>query len=236
MCTLTWSAAVEGGYDLFFNRDERTSRAAEIPPVAGRTETGVEYLAPADGDHGGTWLLLNTHGLTVCLLNYYPRGIVETGRESRGRLPLACASCMRSEDVPQALRYLVLTNYAPFHLVAVDGAGSGIQLSWDGQELHEMAAPGFLTSSSFESVKIQARRAEVYARRTPAQSGERFHWAHDPSDGAGSVLMCRPDAATRSVCAIRVRSGEASLAYSPVRWADGQLVTPERQLIVLSRA
>jgi hypothetical protein len=221
MCTLTWCKAVgeAGGYDLFFNRDERHTRAAERAPVAGRTKKGVDYVAPADG---GTWLVLNEHGLTVCLLNYYPRGVVETGAQSRGRLPLLCASGERAADVTAAMHAVELRQFAPFHLVAVDASGSSVWLRWDGRAMHEADAPEFLTSSSFEPERVQVARAARWAawgERTP-EGLAAFQRQHDPKAGAESVLMRRADACTRSVCAVRVRGGERTLNYESV--VDGK--------------
>lgn len=218
MCTLTWRAAGDG-YDLFFNRDERDTRVPESAPSLRTTAGGVRYLAPEDGDHRGTWLVLNTHGLTVCLLNDYPRGVVESGRQSRGQLPLVCAGGARAADVPGTLRDAVtLSDYAPFQLVAVDTAGASVHLRWDGRVLHEASAPEFLTSSSFEPERVRAARAARFAA-LPERSVDAlraFHHRHDVGAGAASVLMRRSDAATRSVCAVRVRGAVRELVYEPV--------------------
>ncbi len=222
MCTLTWRAVREGGYDLFFNRDEHNTRASESPPAERRSANGVRHLAPVDGDHGGTWLMLNAHGLTVCVLNDYPRGIVETGRLSRGRLPLAVAGEVRATEAVAVMRTMPLAEFAPFHLVAIDARAGGVHARWDGRRLHEAPAPEFLTSSSFDPAGVRARRSAAYAACAVEERGATFHWAHDPSDGAGSVLMRRPDAATRSVCSVRVRPVEAlrELAYQAVAWPE----------------
>lgn len=217
MCTMTWRAAAEGagGYDLFFNRDERHERAAEVAPCVGVTRNGVEYLAPADGEKGGSWLVLNAHGLTVCLLNYYPRGVVERGMESRGNLPLLCAGGLCVADVVAAMREVELRQFAPFHLVAADAGGGAVWLRWDGRAMHEADAPEFLTSSSFAPERVQAARAASWAAWTERTSEglAAFHRQHDPAAGAESVCMLRPDARTRSVCAVRVATGERRLAY-----------------------
>lgn len=227
MCTLTWRAAAEtGGYDLFFNRDERHTRAAEFGPGERRTEGGVRYVAPVDGDHGGTWLVLNEHGVTVCLLNYYPRGTVETGVESRGRLPLRCAGCARVDDAVRELRAAEWGRYAPFHLVAVDAGGASVWMRWDGRMLHTAEAPEFLTSSSFEPERVQAVRAARWAawtERTP-EGLAAFQRQHDPAAGAESVLMRRADACTRSVCAVRVREGVRELRYEPMTGGETKAV------------
>ena len=227
MCTLTWRAAAEtGGYDLFFNRDERHTRAAERAPAGRRTETGVRYAAPEDGDRGGTWLMVNEHGVTVALLNYYPRGVVEAGEESRGRLPLVCAGCARIDDVVRAMRAVELGKYAPFHLVAVDEGGASVWLKWDGRAMHEAEAPEFLTSSSFEPERVQAARAGRWAAWTErtAEGLAEFQRQHDPEAGAESVLMRRPDACTRSVCAVRVREGVRELSYESMTGGENKAV------------
>ena len=230
MCTLTWRAAGDG-YDLFFNRDERDTRAPEVGPAPGATSTGVRYLAPADGDHRGTWLVLNEHGMTVCLLNDYPRGMAEIGRESRGRIPLICAGCTRAADVPRLLcETVVLTDYAPFHLVAVDvsGTSGAVHLRWDGRTLHEASAPEFLTSSSYEPERVRAERAARFTALTERSTEvlRAFHYQHDAEAGAESVLMRRPDASTRSVCAVHVRGAVRELVYEPVSWSGMNMGGP----------
>lgn len=222
MCTLTWRAVEEGGYDLFFNRDELNTRGSEMPPQAGERE-GVRFLAPRDGDHGGSWLVLNEYGLTVCLLNYYPHGRTGSGAESRGQLPPACAVCANVDAVARAMQARTMRTFAPFHLVAVDAEGSAIHLRWDGVALHEAPAPRFLTSSSFEPARIEAERAEKFAAvgAWTEEAQAEFHRAHDPAAGAASVCMRRPDASTRSVCRVRVRAAVRELCYEPVGWEGG---------------
>lgn len=220
------ASAEAGGYDLFFNRDERHGRAAERGPVERRTETGVRYVAPEDGERGGTWLVLNQHGVTVCLLNYYPRGVVETGVESRGRLPLLCAGCAQAEDVVRVLHTVELRQFAPFHLVTVDAAGGSVWLRWDGRAMHEAEAPEFLTSSSFEPERVQAARAERWAS-WPGRTAEAlaaFQRQHDPAAGAESVCMRRADACTRSVCAVRVCGGVRELSYESLTGGETKVV------------
>jgi hypothetical protein len=221
MCTLTWRLADEGGYDLFFNRDERKTRQPEGAPRAGVTAEGVSYLAPVDGDHGGTWLLLNAHGLTLALLNFYPRGVVETGVASRGQLPLLCASCASVDEVATALRVVSLKSFAPFHLVVVAASGEAVHFRWDGGALYQAPAEVFVTSSSFEPERVQAVRKARFAAwpgRTAAALTQ-FQHQHDPAAGAESVCMHRPDACTRSVCTVSVRPTSRELHYQPVDWS-----------------
>ena len=68
MCTLTWWRGEEGEFEVFFNRDEKKTRSrAELPLK--REENGMQFLSPRDPDGGGTWMLVNEHGVVLCLLN-----------------------------------------------------------------------------------------------------------------------------------------------------------------------
>ena len=233
MCTLTWWPANTGGYDLWFNRDERLTRQPEQAPRAGVTTEGMRYLAPVDGDHGGTWLLLNEHGLTVVILNFYPRGVVESGNESRGSLPLRCAACDCARDVAGVLRGVQLQHYAPFHLVAVDARGEAGHFRWDSRALHEAPAAQFLTSSSFEPERVQAERKARFTT-WPGRAVEaltRLHYQHDPAAGAESVCMRRPDANTRSICTVRVRPHLRELKYQPVEWSGAEWPQAQTQCL-----
>jgi hypothetical protein len=230
MCTLSWRASPEGGYEAVFNRDELLTRSPEIAPTVSNGETGQRVIAPRDGNHGGTWLAVNGHGLLVGLLNDYPRGRVERGTASRGVLPLACAVARTATEAASVLRAQALGQFAPFHVVALEASGRGVHLRWDGATLHETVAPEFLTSSSFEPEAVRARRTEAYVECAPADAEMRwaFHWTHDVRDGAGSVLMRRMDASTRSVCRVRVNAERAELEYCAIEWAMDEVRIGER--------
>jgi Transport and Golgi organisation 2 len=231
-----------GGYRLWFNRDEKYARAAEAAPCAGETDEGVRYFAPRDGERGGTWLLLNEHGVTICVLNDYEAAAREgagggaaAGRVSRGRLPLAGAGAAGAAEAVRRVAEFVASEseggagrFAPFRVVAVDAGGVARGLRWDGRALAEVDEVEFATSSSFRPGEIRARREERHAElgakgARGAGELEKLHWAHEAGSGAESVLMRREDACTRSVCAVTVRAGagrpEASLRYTAVDWA-----------------
>src|SRR3954463_10191523 len=100
MCTVSWNVG-HGGYDLFFNCDELNTRAPEVAPVVFR-RSGVQFVAPTDGDHHGTWLLANEFGLTIRLLNDYAhawRPSNAGARYSRGHVVLVCAAARDHADV-----------------------------------------------------------------------------------------------------------------------------------------
>ena len=70
-----------GTFRLFFNRDERRTRRPAIPPAVHR-KGDTRFIAPRDGDFGGSWLGVNEHGVSLCLLNGYAAED-ETGGLSR---------------------------------------------------------------------------------------------------------------------------------------------------------
>ena len=98
VCTVTWLRE-PSGYRLFFNRDELRSRLEAEPPRRheGRAADGaaVAFLAPVDGDHGGTWIAANEHGVTVGLVNGYRRADASAPADvrSRGLLVRDLAGC-----------------------------------------------------------------------------------------------------------------------------------------------
>ena len=228
MCTVSWSRR-PGGYDLFFNRDELNTRAPEQPP-ARQEQAGTSFLAPRDGDHGGTWLLANEFGLTVCLLNDYANRWrpSETGaRHSRGHLVLACAAAESPEDVAAIANAQPLGRTLPFQLVTLAPDAPPLVLHWTGSALvrnydRDLRPP--LSSSSYATNEVIALRTWRFAffvrgrdEPDPADLAA-YHRQYYRGSGPHSVLMHRPDAATRSICHVCVDEREVRLDYQPVRW------------------
>ncbi len=56
---------------------------------------------------------------------------------------------------------------------------------------------------------------------------EAFHRQHEPSEGAYSVLMFRPDACTQSLTRIEVTATRATLRYEPQAW-----VNPKAKVVI----
>src|SRR6478752_326444 len=107
MCTVSW-IHTQDGYQLLCNRDELDTRMrAEVPAML--VEDDVRYLAPADGDFGGTWIAANEHGLTLALLNLMTPWVRPS--RSRGHLVRDLASCPTIDEVHSQLDRTDLSQY-----------------------------------------------------------------------------------------------------------------------------
>lgn len=243
MCTLTWRARKNAtGYELWFNRDELRGREAEAPPrewTAGAA--GTRFLAPVDGARGGTWLAVNEHGLTVALLNdYAATWRPATPTRSRGDVVMKAAGAARIGDVAAGLTAETLRTTGAFTLVALEVEGGRGAWHWDGVRVAEILGedmPEFFSSSSYcTTAVIAARRAEFERSEAAGGGREAYHLFYDKTRGAESVLMNRPDACTRSVCAVRAGEATVELEYAPVEWGAGGAAMTKRGLFLLERA
>jgi hypothetical protein len=225
VCTVTWFDAPDG-YELFFNRDELTTRKPEISPQL-RTREGVRFIAPADGDHGGTWIAVNEFGLSLCILNGSPApgarpALTAEGRTSRGLLPLALVAAPDGASVAGALGRLDLEPYRPFALLALEPNGSVLLASWSLTALviePRAVVVQPVVSSSFCTREVRQSRAAVF-RRIQAEPGEplerhlRFHASHAPEAGPHSPCMHRAEAQTVSFSRVHVARSSIGFHYS----------------------
>lgn len=231
MCTLTWSPR-PGGYLLAFNRDERRSRLPALAPslVAAGTD-GRAYLAPSDADAGGTWLTVNSAGLTVGVLNFYQAeaalvaGVRPAQPRSRGLLVRELAGHADGAAVASALGRRDLASYLPFTLFAVDAAGDLRCWQWDGASLRELLAPTPpLVSSGVDVAGATAARGALW-REMAGEPRQRdldalrdlhlgFHASHRPQRGSLSPCMHREDASTVSLTLVEVGEERVAMRYS----------------------
>jgi hypothetical protein len=242
MCTVTWWRAPEaGGYELFFNRDERRARGPAAPPTRAEC-AGVPYLAPTDADQGGTWLLVNVHGVTLGLVNYYPDepAPAEAPPLSRGLLLRELADVASVAAVGERLATSALRRCGGFYLLALGSGTSARRWRWDTRALRDESSfelwP-FLSSSSFRGPEIAAHRRACFARECagPGQLAPadlaRFHLRREPDRPAWGILMDRPDARTVSVSHLTVEAGrEAVFSYATRPAADGAPPEPPVEL------
>lgn len=241
---MSWLAA-PGGYELFMNRDElRRRRPAEPPRM--RDGGGVRYLAPADGDFGGTWIAANERGVTLALLNRYQDETAGPGPGpsiSRGLLVARLAACGRRARVLDELAALDLAPYRPFTLAVLappsgeSPSGETVSiLAWDGRRLAPAATAPPLASSSYDPRGIAERRRRTWSEALSdaaltSAALLAFHRSHRPERGPYSPCMHRDDARTVSFCRVRVTPARVAMAYAdgpPCRTPVGDALTLAR--------
>lgn len=224
MCTATWWNGADG-YELFFNRDELKARDLGLPP---REELlhGVRYLAPLDPTGGGTWLLVNEFGLTVCLINQYPDNPRSPGahRISRGRLVRSFADCRDIAEVKSRIAHADLCRYEAFLLIAVQPGHAGHTFTWDTRCLsqNQVTQPQPFTSSSHLPDEVLRSRRRRFGELIRLRGGDptpddlrAFHEHFAPETAAHSVFMSRSDASTVSLSHVVVDHETITLEYAP---------------------
>jgi Transport and Golgi organisation 2 len=241
MCTVSW-VHEEDGYQLLCNRDEKLTR---MPAGAPRIHTagGARFIAPVDGDFGGTWICTNEFGLSLCLLN----GANLSGepasknpalrqRRSRGLLLPDLAGAASAREVCERLSRLDLRPFAPFTLVALEPGQPAAVVEWDGagKSVVPHGDPYMpLVSSSFDFEGVRLKRLDLFRRRANGQCPDAkalfaFHESHGAGADAYSPCMHRADAQTVSFSWVKVTDSQAEFFYSPgslCQWKHGQSVT-----------
>lgn len=229
MCTVSW--IYQGaGYHLFCNRDEKhTRRPASKPQLL--TRGGMRFLAPIDGDFGGSWIAVNESGLSLALLN---RGPGSPAQLSRGLLVMDLIASPTLADVTECLAATDLSDFAPFALLGLAPGLPAALFTWDGRDAAVVAdADPYmpLVSSSVDPAGCESRRRATLERIRANSPDLRpgallaFHRSHSPAPSAHSVCMHRDDAQTVSFTWVTVDSAEANLYYeagSPCRSLAGE--------------
>jgi hypothetical protein len=224
---MSWFSTANG-YEVFFNRDERRSRKSALRPgVQLRGDT--RFIAPLDGNFGGSWLAVNEHGLTLAIENGYTdlddlAHEPAEGFTSRGLLLTSLTDCRTSASVLRRVEGHDLHRYRSFLLTVFDHDGTGLLARWFRGLLSvdrglEHLAP--IISSSFETDEVHRSRRDLFHRmrnETDAGLAElhlAYHESHLPRKGPYSTCMHRPDARTVSFSRIQVDEREACFHYAP---------------------
>lgn len=224
MCTVSWLRRVDG-YELFCNRDERRTRLDATPPRLFDAR-GQRFIAPVDGEAGGTWISVNQAGLALCLLNDYAAPEpAATDLRSRGLLVRELADAVDIEEFRARLLASALERLRGFVLLVLGPGRDAFALArWDTRELRIASAPParpLLVSSAWNGPEVRAKREALF-ERTVVQSGtaqelrERhlvFHASTLPAHGALSPCMHRADASTVSLSRVVVDARRSSFDY-----------------------
>lgn len=224
MCTVSWIHE-DGGYRLFSNRDERHTRKPALGPSI-HERCGIRFVAPIDGDHGGSWIAINQFGLSLCLLNRYREGRADAAPNptSRGFLLIELIDCHSRTDVRNRIREMDLTRFQPFTLLVLEPGRPSLLIHWTGRERlfesdGEASMP--LISSSYDLPGVISARRQCF-QDLMTQSGkiddvllQRFHTNHFPAASAYSTCMHRPDARTVSFSRVTVSRDRIEFIYHP---------------------
>jgi hypothetical protein len=219
MCTVTWLRHAKW-LTVLCNRDERLTRRVGVAPRVHRAGE-VCFLAPIDGEQGGTWISVNALGLCVSLLNgeTSESGAPAEEVRSRGLLVLELAPLRSITEADAHLRALDLATYRPFQLLLASDAGEPLLACWNGGRLDWQVAPPLLSSSSLDHGRALAERrrlfeASVIGATEPLIARLQFHRSHAPARGPWSPCMHRADAASVSLCRVEVGAERVALAYA----------------------
>jgi hypothetical protein len=242
MCTMTWHDTTDG-YHILFNRDESRQREPAEAPALRRAGT-TRFIAPLDGDHGGSWIAVNEFGLSACLLNGFSAGDrparKRIGFTSRGLLTLAAVEQPSAAGVSAWLAGVDPNDYRPFVLVVFEPAGGGLVARWSGRDLEvrdRRPTEHPLVSSSFFTEEVRTSRVAVFRELNreggvPLSAHLAFHRSHLPDRGPHSPCMHREDASTVSFSRVDVDAGAVRLHYVPHAPCRG---LPEGPAAVLRR-
>lgn len=231
MCTVAILPVDGGHYLLGHNRDEKKGRGRARAPGEAVEWDGRLCLAPVDPDGGGSWILVNDAGLTVCLLNAAEDdpSRLPARPTSRGLVVTALAGCSSATQVEESLARMRagLASTRAFHLIAVEprpGSGSPdiVRIAWNGSELasSRLSAPALFVSNPSRQEEAEQARGDSF-HRFLAESGESRidnlrAWLanHEPSRGPLSTCMHREEAGTVSRTLVSVTAGETAMFYT----------------------
>lgn len=224
MCTMTWFLT-DGGYELFFNRDERITRRRASGPtlqVHNQELGGLNYVSPTDADAGGTWIASNELGITVCLLNHYQFQQISTYKNwiSRGEIVREFSSYSNLGQAQQRFKTMNLDDYRAFRMFLIEPSGRNLLLIWDGHLARiekDVTTPK--SSSSVDAKHVKSMRKKLFddlnlIDSTSSQDFINYHTSHLPSKSKESVCMHREDAQTVSLCHVVVNPKEVSYHYA----------------------
>ncbi|MFL0809706.1 MAG: NRDE family protein [Agarilytica sp.] len=223
MCTISWLVS-DTGYQIFFNRDERKTRAQALPPAVIQ-ENGVNSIMPIDPVGQGSWCAVNEHGISFALLNYYQGRLPKGHLRSRGQVVRQCASYNNLAEAKDFVRSLNHQKYPPYSLLCFCPKALSTQISmlrWNGRELIECEQVSPLISSAVKYDEVFASRINVYKSLVGNKAAQArtqddhfsLHASHIPEKSSKSICMHREEAQTVSFSQVSVNTTDIEFLYA----------------------
>jgi hypothetical protein len=208
-----------------FNRDELRTRKPALSPRLDQ-RNGVAFIAPLDGDYGGSWIAVNQFGITLCLLNRFDdsSGGMIRDYTSRGLLLNELIDCSSLKMLTERVDDAKCSRFRPFTLVALLTGQPAVAIEWTGSEIitkshAENLMP--ITSSSLRERNVVLERKGQFQEMVLERSVVddellfEFHRSHLPERGPASVCMHRTDARTVSMSTVSVTQKGVEFVYHP---------------------
>ena len=185
----------------------------------------TDVLMPIDPVGQGSWISVNEHGLSLCLLNFYQGKTPTKVLQSRGQLLKSLSHLNNISAVNLHLTSLDLSCFAAFSLVVFETVQQSSSRSsfdvrcfqWNGVRLEILnLTRSMITSSSVKFDHVAPMRAGYYDKLGENPSSNAlidFHFNHQPAKGFESVCMHRDDAKTVSFSHITVSNSNIAFSY-----------------------
>lgn len=246
MCTVTVHRDAET-LMVTMNRDEARTRAPERPPaIFGQENFPGKWMAPIDGEAGGTWIGVNAHGVAACLLNAYLPGQMLARPKvpstfSRGTIVPAVLAQGDGEHVRKWMtEKFDPSPYDSFQLVVVWLEG-GVRWIWSGSEyLKRLPCQDewtLVSSSLWKSDAVLAWRRKAFEQWRNAGSKRRghlptFHLLQAEGKEEWSPMIDREWSCTRSITQVHVdgRTRRSVLRYWPRKTRRTVAAAPASEL------
>jgi hypothetical protein len=239
MCTVTIHRGAERTL-VTMNRDEARGRAEEAPPSLVEESGRPSWLAPTDGEKGGTWFGINDRGVAAGLLNaYVPGDLALYGRSdvpSRGSI----IPELLGRDPEQGLSWLHHefdpTPFPSFTLVVV-GPGFAECFAWrlDGGVEITPVEDGWtmVTSSFWRGDDVVPWRHEAFHQWLEGGPATRagiptFNLLEIADMREWSPFATRSFSLTRSITQAEIRANESVARLKYWRREGENPITPDR--------
>ncbi len=206
MCLLVTFIGADGTIALAANRDERYDRPSSGPFV---WDCRPAIIAGRDELAGGTWLAVNACGVAAAVTNRPTVGGDNSGRPSRGELPVIACGCRSAADAREALEQrLGVTGYNGFNLFVADADEAFVIQAAGGDFSVSPVSPGWHVvgntswNDSADPRVVRARElldeegAPDLDRPRGVERLMRICRDHSPLPGGGSLCLHGRDSGT----------------------------------------